>query len=58
MNRTLRDHSFSLLLYLLYSPTTLFCKAREGFNDLEGRGYDDFVPGEVIKTAPSGDETT
>ena len=30
----------------------------EGFNDWEGRGYDDFVPGEVAKTAPSGDETT
>ena len=30
----------------------------EGFNDWGGRGYDDFVPGEVTKTAPSGDETT
>ena len=30
----------------------------EGFNDWGGRGYDDFVPGEVIKTAPSGDKTT
>ena len=30
----------------------------EGFNNYGGRGYDDFVPGEVIKTAPSGDETT
>ena len=29
----------------------------KGFNDWGGRGYDDFVPGEVIKTAPSGDET-
>ena len=27
----------------------------EGFNDWGGRGYDDFVPGEVTKTAPSGD---
>ena len=27
-------------------------------NDWGGRGYDDFVPGEVTKTAPSGDETT
>ena len=26
--------------------------------DWGGRGYDDFVSGEVIKTAPSGDETT
>ena len=31
---------------------------REVFNDWRGRGYDDFVPGEVNKTAPSGDEPT
>ena len=30
----------------------------EGFNDWGGRGHDDFIPEEVIKTAPSGDETT
>ena len=30
----------------------------EGFNDWGGRGYDDFVTGEVTKTAPSGDRTT
>ena len=30
----------------------------EWFNDWGGRGYDDFVTGEVTKTAPSGDETT
>ena len=30
----------------------------EGFNGWGGRGYDDFVPEEVTKTAPSGDETT
>ena len=30
----------------------------EGFNDWGGRGYDDFVPGEVPKTVPSGDRTT
>ena len=29
----------------------------EGFNDWGGRGYDDFVPGEVTRTAPFGDET-
>ena len=29
-----------------------------GFNDWGGRGYDDFIPGEVTETAPSGDETT
>ena len=28
----------------------------EGFNDWEGRGYDDFVPGEVTKTALPGIE--
>ena len=33
-------------------------KALEGFDDWGGRGYDDFVPGEVTKTTPSGDETT
>ena len=31
---------------------------REGFNDWGGRGYDDFVPGKVTKTAPCGSETT
>ena len=36
--------------YLVYNS--------EGFNDWGGRGYDDFVPGELIKTAPSGDRTT
>ena len=30
----------------------------EGFNNWEGRGYDDFVPREVTKTVPSGDKTT
>ena len=31
--------------------------AAEGFSDWGGRGYDDFVPGEVTKTAHSGDES-
>ena len=31
---------------------------KEGFNDWGERGYDDFVSGEVTKTAPSGDRTT
>ena len=35
-----------------------FVDPLEGFNDWGGRGYDDFFPGEVTKTAPSGDETT
>ena len=30
----------------------------DGFNDWGGRGYDDVVPGEVTKTASSGDRTT
>ena len=30
----------------------------EGFNDWGGRRYDNFVPGEVTKTAPPGDRTT
>ena len=32
--------------------------SRQGFNDWGGRGYDDFVPGEVTKTAPSRDRIT
>ena len=38
--------------------TKLLAVPSEEFNDWGGRGYDDFVPGEVIKTAPFGDETT
>ena len=30
----------------------------ESFNEWGGRGYDDSVPREVTKTAPSGDMTT
>ena len=41
----------------LYPRIRRFCST-EGFNDWGGRGYDDFVPGEVTKTAPFGDETT
>ena len=33
-------------------------KDRRGIQRLGRAGYDDFVPGEVTKTAPSGDETT
>ena len=32
--------------------------AMELFNNWEGRGYDDSVPGEVTKTPSSGDRTT
>ena len=31
--------------------------SQEEFNNWGGRGYDDFVPEEVTKTAPSGDRT-
>ena len=37
---------------------TIHIKVLEGFNDWGGRGYDDFVPEEVTKTASSGDRTT
>ena len=33
-------------------------RGNEGEKSREGRGHDDFIPGEVTKTAPSGDETT
>ena len=33
-------------------------REKDGFNDWAERGYDDFVLGEVTKTAPSGGETT
>ena len=35
-----------------------FVVLAEGFNSWGGRRYDDFVPEEATKTAPSGDETT
>ena len=35
-----------------------FCSFSELFNDWEGRGYDDSVPGEVTKTPSFGDRTT
>ena len=47
---------------LLYGCSTWTLRqkqySKEGFNDWGGRGYDDFVPGKVTKTAPSGDRTT
>ena len=30
----------------------------EGFKHWGGRGYEDFVPGEVTKTVPSGERNT
>ena len=36
----------------------LDCVCCELFNNWEGRGYDDSVPGEVTKTPSSGDRTT
>ena len=49
-----------LLLFLTFSALVINAKKTtlEGFNDWGGRGYDDFVPGEVTKTTPSGDETS
>ena len=41
-----------------WKTMALKADVREGFNDWGGRGYDGFVPGEVTKTTPSGDETT
>ena len=47
---------------VVYGRSKLLCwvaaeKYSEGLNDWGGRGYDDFIPGEVTKTAPSGDRT-
>ena len=33
----------------IYRPAPRDCRFLEGFNDWRGRGYDDFVPGEVTK---------
>ena len=41
-----------------YGAALASISVNEGFNDCGGRGYDDFVPGEVTKIAPSGDEIT
>ena len=41
-----------------FTSSDLYIDTYEGFNDWGGRGYDDFVPGEVTKTTPSGDETS
>ena len=50
-----REKPRVILYILLYRLTR---KRIELFNDWGGRGYDDSVPGEVTKTAPSGDRTT
>ena len=41
-----------------YVSVALRASIAECFNDWGGRGYDDFVPGEVPKTTPSGGRTT
>ena len=41
---------------LLHACTIL--RVVDCFNDWDGRGYDDFVTGEVTKTTPSVDRTT
>ena len=43
---------------LIHAPPSEKRLTSEGFNDCGERGYDDFVPGKVTKTAPSGDRTT
>ena len=57
--------SVIFILYFRFPSASIFIDAlilwprlKKGFNDRGGRGYNDFVPGEVTKTAPSGDETT
>ena len=51
---TARVYKGIIILYAQRRPTS----HSESLNDWEGRGYDDSVPGEVTKTAPSGDRTT
>ena len=43
---------------ITYADAPISVVAQEGFKDRGGRGYDDFVPGEVTKAAPSGDRVT
>ena len=43
------------VIYPCRNNTVEVIGIREGFNDWRGRGCDDFVPGEVTKTVPSGD---
>ena len=40
------------------SPTNEGPEVAELFNDWGGRGYDDSIPGEVTKIAPSGNRIT
>ena len=42
---------------LVANPKKLFYTV-EGFKHWGGRGYEDFVPGEVTKTVPSGERNT
>ena len=44
--------------YFSLNKKRKFGSTPEGSNDWGGWGYDDFVPEEVTKTAPSGDRTT
>ena len=43
----------------IYAPDCATTKiiSSECFSDWRGREYDDFAPGEVTKTTPSGDRT-
>ena len=38
---------------MVFSQERRACRTFEGLNDWGGRGYDDFVPGEVTKIALS-----
>ena len=41
-----------------YVPHNANTETYPSINDWGGRGYDNFVPGEVTKTVPSGDSTS
>ena len=47
-HRKQKDSACMMLIYCVHGA----------FQRLGGRGYDDFVPGEVTETTPSGDRTT
>ena len=60
----LLDQPFIFYFFSLFYPSLpgfprgVYNSCFEGFKDWGGRGCDDFVPEEVTKRAPSGDETT
>ena len=48
----------TVMTNVMLSTAAELAQSSEGFNVWGGRGYDDFVPGEVTKTTPSGDKPT